>query len=86
MSQLGTKGGVRVGLTSFMLSMYRWEALSDQHLVIMKGKVDRGIRTAMDISVSTGQGWLQRSTEKDLDKLYESQRLIDAELTKRGLL
>jgi len=72
-----------MGLTSFLMGLYRWDALSDGNLIEMKRRVENGIPRAQELACGTG--FMARSAQKDLDKLLDSQRKIDAEMAKRGL-
>ncbi len=72
-----------MGLTRFMLKLYKWDALSDQSLLEMRVKVGNGILRASELSM--GSGFMARSSQKDLDKLFEAKEKIEAEMSRRGL-
>jgi TPR repeat protein len=70
-----------MGFARFMLGLYHWERLSDRNLLEMKRRVENGIITASELA--GGSGFVARSSRKDLEKLLESKKEIDAEIARR---
>ncbi|MFA5687736.1 MAG: hypothetical protein WC959_01080 [Kiritimatiellales bacterium] len=64
-----------MGLASFFLGFYRWDAMSTSKLVTMRNKIDK-------ISIDTI--WV--ASEKDKDAMCDALIRIDAVLKSRGVV
>jgi len=64
-----------MGFAGWMLSLYKWDRLSDQSLVEMLYKVRKGMDQLLMIAPDS----------KDLDKAFEAEEQIMAEMDKRGI-
>jgi len=64
-----------MGLSGWLLSLYKWERLSDHNLVEMLFRVRKGMDQQLMINPD----------HKDLGKMFQAEEEIMAEMDKRGI-